>query len=591
MSPPTASAPASAPRDQLTLALCGLLLVLAFFGLTETAQGLRISFVGEANRSSAGELLFWLGAALLLLPGAAALGYAAGGAAAPAAPAWLQRLDRLLAALGPRRGASCAFAIAFAIAAIGNRVVLRGFPIADDEAFQRFGGQVLALGRLTVDLPLPLDTFPNRFVWLRGATGTSMDFPLVHVIWALAEVSHLGPLVFAPFAALPAYALTRLLWTRLSPRMALFGLLLCLASPMGFALSLTYHGHVLSRGLFSLALLFYAERDPAPRRHLILCGLCLGGAFNCRAPEIGTLGLPILISECWLWLSRGPASPDAGRRLRWLFVGGLLPLLLFLLHPLVVTGSLMPMRLVAERGPDFYAQGSLWHRFGAATSYNLLMLLVWSVGPLGLLALPLWVVGTVTDRLTRLLMLGVLTDLLVTLIHDIGGIHIVGPIHYSECLPPLILVALHGLDRGLRLLDRGPPALAPLRPALCGAALAMVLLGLGIFNGVHAMALRRQADMQADIYAAVAAQVAALGGPPVLIIAPRFNEVWAGHPAGRLGTKVFDWQRPHPDLSDPILIAHEIPGWELLRARFPGRRVLRMRATAQAPYLRLSPVP
>lgn len=579
------------PRAWPIIALLGgALLIAAFFGLGETVQGLRISFLGEADRSSTGEVYFWLGAALLLLPGAGLCGLGLGLLCSPAALGrLLARLDQALAALGPRRAGGLAFGLAFAVAALGQRLILRGYPITDEEAVHLQSGLLLLRGHLTMTLPLPLDAFPNRFLWLRGAEAASMDWPGISVAWALAVGSGLGSLLFAACAALPALALVRLLWRRLSPRAAAAGLLLWLFSPMAFALSVTTHSHVLSRGLLALALWAYdaaqAPATTAKRRAAGLAGLLLGLAFTCRAAEIAALALPFVVHELWLAL-RGDGAARA--RLRWLSLGAALPLLLFFLQPLLIHHSPLPLRLAPENGVDSYAVGTLWHRFGLGLSYNLLLLLVWSIGPLGLLALPLWGAGA-RDAFTRLLLCGVLVDLLLTLLHDVGGIHVVGPIHYSECAVPLVLLAVEGLWR----LARGASALGGrwLRGPLVLAAVGVVTLGLGGFNTVHALALRRQADLQAAIYQALEAQVAAQGGAPALVLAPPFHKVWAQHPLGRAGTKVFDWRRPRPDLSDPVLIAQEVPGWERLRQQLPGRRVLRLRSTPQPPYLQLDPVP
>src|SRR5712692_11214720 len=54
----------------------GLLCYACFWGLGQTTPGLSIRFVAPFTNSNAGELQFWLGSALLLLPGGALLGYA-----------------------------------------------------------------------------------------------------------------------------------------------------------------------------------------------------------------------------------------------------------------------------------------------------------------------------------------------------------------------------------------------------------------------------------------------------------------------------------------------------------------------------------
>ena len=81
------------------------------------------------------------------------------------------------------------------------------------------------------------------------------------------------------------------------------------------------------------------------------------------------------------------------------------------------------------------------------------------------------------------------------------------------------------------------------------------------------------------------------GGPPAVVIAPRFADVWRANPESlKRGTWVFEWRRARPDLSDDILIVQDVPGaaW-IFREKFPDRNLFRMTLAAEPPYWSLEP--
>ena len=61
---------------RLSALAAGLALNACFWGLGETTPGLSIRFVAPFTNSNAGELQFWLGVSLLLLPSGGLIGYA-----------------------------------------------------------------------------------------------------------------------------------------------------------------------------------------------------------------------------------------------------------------------------------------------------------------------------------------------------------------------------------------------------------------------------------------------------------------------------------------------------------------------------------
>jgi hypothetical protein len=216
-------------------------------------------------------------------------------------------------------------------------------------------------------------------------------------------------------------------------------------------------------------------------------------------------------------------------------------------------------------------------------AYNTFMLAIWFLGPLGIV---LVAAGMMTDHFTRLLGLGVVTDLLLALFHTNLGIHSFGPIHYSECAVPLTIISVHGLAN---LLRGARDHRFDLRSIASAFTLALVV-GLGIFNATHALALREQARIQRDIYVWIDRAVSEPGGKKAVVLAPQFAEIWSRVPWMReVGTWVFEWRRPRLDLTDGVLILHDRPGVEgWLRERLPDRRVFRIGLREETPYAVLS---
>jgi len=220
----------------------------------------------------------------------------------------------------------------------------------------------------------------------------------------------------------------------------------------------------------------------------------------------------------------------------------------------LITGDVFsPARFSAEDPAKVLATGSLWNRFGANTSYNLLMLAVWFLGLLGII---LFGFGVAANRFTKMLGLGILAALFAGCFHDNHGIHVVGPIHYSEAAVPLVLIAAYGL-KGLRarLKDRGVPFSAP-----AGMITAALLIHLGIFNAWHGVALNHQAQIQSFVYGYLDEILDKPGAPDSVVLAPQFARVWLFNPYFRaVGSYVCEWRRAKPDLSDRILVVHDKP--------------------------------
>jgi hypothetical protein len=572
------------PLNRWVSLLGGCFLVLVFFGLSMTAPGLRITFRPPLSASSPGEIYFWLGHALLLFPASCLLGAGLANVIGPR----LLRLREEIARLPPRDlrlGALVLFLLAVALARIGRSLVLYDFPITDDEYATQFGGYIFATGQAAARLILPPGAIPTLGLFYNEGFVSRADWPGAQAIWALGELSGLGPFIWATLAAIPVAALTVLMRHRLSASWGLAAAIIFLCSPMALMLSFTSHAHLGSRAMLAVAITAYwfAERRGSVRLWA-LTGLALGLAFLFRPLETIFFSVPFL---AWAAIQTVRRAPGYSRALSGLVVGGIGPVLLILAHAYAVTGNpFVPPRLddPAATAQDLMTN-ALWYRFGANVGYNTFMLAIWFLGPLGI---ALVAAGVMTDRFTRLLGLGTVTGLGLALLHTNMGLHSVGPIHYSELAVPLTIIAVHGLVNLLRAAraHRFDPL-----PIASTAAVALVL-GLGIFNVKHAAALQEQAGIQAVVYDWVERSRPDAQGAKVVVLAPQFGATWLRLPGmAQVGTWVFEWRRPHPDLRDDLVILHDLPGLEAtMRERFPDRRFYRLVLVNGPPFGALVPI-
>src|ERR1700687_6029343 len=171
--------------------IAGVLLYLCFWGLGETSPGLFIRFLPPFTASSEGELYFWLSTALVLLPAGGLIGYGL----SPLIWRAAQRAWRGLGQMDSRQlrlGLVVLFILAVALARVGRSLVLLDFPITDDEYAARFGGQVLAMGKMAVPVFEPLAALPTRFLFLHDGKLSGFDWPGIQVAWAVAEWTRSG---------------------------------------------------------------------------------------------------------------------------------------------------------------------------------------------------------------------------------------------------------------------------------------------------------------------------------------------------------------------------------------------------------------
>lgn len=573
------------PRAGRLVALAvAIFLVFVFFGLRLTAPGLRITFHPPLNASSPGEVYFWLGHALLLFPACCLAGYALGPFLGPR----LARLREAVDSLDRRDlalGLLVVFFVAFAAARLGRFTFLYDFPVTDDEYAAQYGGEIMASGHAKAPLTLSRAALPDLGLYFKDGYVATADWPGAQAVWAIGQLTHLGPVVWALLAAIPAGALAVLAYRRLGPAGGLAAAAVFLCSPMALMLAMTSHAHLGSRAMLAVGLAaFWVAQRRDGLAIWAFTGLAFGLAFLFRPLEIVFFSAPLVV---WVAVSTSRKTPGYSRAALGLALGVAVPVLLMLAYAYSVTGNpFLPPRLDNPQAAVLDSQSdSLWFRFGANLGYNTFMLAIWFLGPLGII---LVAAGLMTDHFTRLLGLCVAAELTLAMFHTNVGLHAVGPIHYSDCAIPLTLIAVHGLDNILRGARRHL-----LDPSTVASAIVVALaIGLGIFNVTQALALREQAGIQSAVYGWIESSVYDASRPEAVVLAPQFGATWLHIPGmARVGTWVFEWRRPRLDLADEVLILHDRPGVEEeVRRMFSSRRLYRLLVLIQAPYVVLVPL-
>jgi hypothetical protein len=553
----------------------GLVFVLGFFSLSQTATGLDIRFIPDWANSTAGELHLWLGYILLLVPGGVMIGYALAPLSRPPLDALVALLHRL--SLLQTLGGFAGFALIYmALASAINRLVFLGYPFTDDEWAIRFGGQVLATGRFMAPMPDAIRALPKPFLYARDGYYTSFDWPGSVLTWAVAELTGLNSFVYALVAGLTAVVAAVVVYKLLGRTWAALTITWIVLSPMLLITSGTTHPQSVSRLFVGATVLGYVLALQHPRRwNFALTGAAFGTALCFRPIESCALLAPLLLDLTWRSMRTREGRIGLG-----LMAGGFaVPLALFAVYNLNVTGQwFVPPRYGLNEMPDrppphtkgvlaaLQSSSVFWDRFSSNFTYNLLMLMIWFLGPIGALCFG---AGCLVNRTTKLLSIGVGTALALTMLHDDLGLHMVGPIHYSETALLVLVVAIHGLRRFVLAANRWH--IAPYE--LLMPIMVSVMIACGTLTLWQCRALRRQANIHATIYRMF--DHASFDNS--VVIGPPYYAMWQRFPyARRIGTFVFHWRHPSPTRDERVIFAHDVPGTlDALRRDFPNRKFLR----------------
>jgi len=571
------------PRLRLGPLLAGTLLLVIYAQLPvnqpfDSQAGVFLGWI------SANELRFWLAHFVFAVPGfmLLALGLE------PRLRATLQRTWRALDALSPRAwlGLSAAFAaVLVGVAVAGRSLFLLDLPITDDELAVDFGARILARGRLAVPVLQPDGSFTQIYTHRHGGLVTSFDYPGVLLFRALSLATRLDSLLYAVASALNGVVVAAIAGRLLGRRGAWLAGLFWLCSPMVQTLSMTTHAHVASRLLLSVALYAYVAlcTGGEPRRCGILLGLATGAAFATRTPETVFIMMPVALHLLWR------AARERGAALRAV-LSAVPPFLLFVGLYAAYNDALsgvwfLPARFTAGATEfDPMEPQPLLTRLGDNLGQNLMLLVVMGLGPLGAL---LAIMGIRRDGPTLTLGAALGSLLSLSLFHDNVGIHTVGPIHLSDCVPIVVVLAAVGTVRAFDTLS----SLGLPRTPAAAALAAYAGGGLTLFTLVHGAGLQRQSAPHAIIRGAVRAAGAqdgvVIGESPAMLV--RMRPEFAG-------TGSWVYRLPHPDPfleQGPFYVSPPRSDEALarLRARFPNRPFFRLVYNRTGPFVRLERVP
>lgn len=526
--------------------------------------------------TSDGEYRLWLVFFTLLVPAGMLIAYAFTDwlelGRARLVRLWLEHRPRRL--LWPTLAAVCGLA---ALYRLGRWVLLRDYMITDDETIIRFGGQVFAMGQLMAERLWPPDSVTEAFTYTRDGRVMAADWPGGLLVAAFAELTQTGPWIYALLAAASAWAVAAAAHHLLGPRGALIALALWLISPMVWSLSLTMHTHLVSRagvafGLLAAVKLFAdpleqgeAARLSTPQRvrWALLLGACVGYSFLSRPFETAAM-----MGPCGLFLTyRAFTRGREGRRQFVAAAATLLPMLgLYCAYNYAQTGN----PFLTPRGANWQTDKSMmlfstWERAGQNLGFNVLMLAIWFQGLVGL---PLaWLGWYRAPRRLRavaaLLWLGIVCQLLLALGHSDLGIHIVGPIHYSEAAPPLTLLATLGVAQTVDWLANNRLPLGWLRSLSLG-----YLGGVAAFGGIFALSLYSLGEVTDIPHRAV--RQAGISNAIVVAPPPAVLERLYARSSGT-------WQvfhaPPHPRVDDDVFFVEPNVDLAALRKAFPTREV------------------
>ncbi len=576
-SPPPDSAPGTVRYAPLAL---GGFLLFAFFRL-DAVFGFSARFGPQLAYVSPGESSFWVAHLLLALPGCALIAY---GVSVPLAGFLLSTLAAFekLDARGRRVAAGTFGILLFALAHVGRQALLRDLPVTDDENSVLFGARMLAHGDLHVPLLLPHGAYTDLFTYVRDGRVSSIDFPGSLFFRALSLVTGLDALLYAFAAATAGVAVVATALRLTNMRGALFAALVWTCSPMVLCLSLTTHTHIVSRCFLALAVFFVVdvlestERKPRDASALAL-GAFAGAAFLTRPIEVGMLLAPLGL----LIAARAVRGVEGYRRKVSLALLGLLPALcVFGWYNHEITGNVLVQARFGAGVRSSYGGPSLsvWDRIPGNLCFETLMLSVWFLGPIG--AALVWLGVSRDNPIAVALASGVGLALSITLAHEYTGVHVVGPIHFSDAPVLLTPLAVLGVQRAFAWLRQ--KGVEGARSAAIVAA--TIVLAYGAFDIFHARALESQAAVQAFPFE----ELARRDIHHAVVLADPIAKLYVHH---QTGSWVLQFPHPDPYLRDDIVFANADADVGALRARFPTRTLYRLSISTEPPGLDISRLP
>ena len=565
---------------RLTALISGLLMTVAHARLYES-----VVFRMEMGKSflwiNSRESLFWLSHYLLLVPGLLLVAWAL----APRLGPMFARLFKINRELDRNRRLALTIGLGlllFLCAWLGRALWLLDLPITNDEYTIQFGARILLEGSVTASDIDPAYGFPMPWVYRHDGRIASMDFPGTILLTAASMATGLGKYLFMLLAAVSGATLISVCARLDGTRGFCMAAVCWLMSPMVATLSMTMHSHLVSRSFVALVFAAYVvamtERELAMPKALALgslIGLGTAAGFVSRPAEVvavlAPLGLDLVLRARKAGPWRALALSAAGMSL--LGPG------LMAWWNLQTTGRWhVSARVLGTRGLESSLGSGMLDRLGENLGFNLMMLTLWFIGPLVMVLVALALQSG--ERLARVAGAGVACQLLLALLHDLTGIRVVGPIHYSEAAVPLLLLAVLGLQRAVELLQRLKIDLAT--PVVL---LVFYLGSLGAWTWVHAGSLVDQAIIHRTPLDAVAHLKNAI------VIADRPSQLWFSRPELKdVSSWLADLPHPDPFLRDNVLFAYPEADVELLRRDFPDRELYRLTYHSEGELVRVRPL-
>jgi hypothetical protein len=566
------------PRLRVAPLLWGTFLLLVYIQLGKI-QSYQSAAGVSAHDISEDELRFWLAHWFLAWP---ALTLMALGFVEYAAPG-LKRLHGWLQGLTPRRWrlAGLGYALLLVLlAVVGRSYFLLDLPITDDENLVVFGARMLLEGDLSVPILQPDGAFTQNVTYRHEGMVSSFDYPGTLLFHALSMGSGLGSLLYALAAGLTGLAVAGSAQRLLGRSGAAVAAGLWLFSPMTSALSMTEHAQLASRCFLACAIWLYLRLvtgSETPRRDGALIALAGGLGFLTRSAEAACVLLPITIHLAWR-LGQDP-------RLRRAALAAV-PIAAAILgfyawYNFEVTGIwYLPPRYGPERHLAGIPFGSPLYLLGTNLGHNLMILLIMGLGPLGVAAA---MAGARRYPPWATLLTGVSLQVGLAMLYDDTGIHIVGPIHFSETMLGLTLLASAGVVRASEFLrERGVSRAIP-----ATVFAAYLVGGLGLLAFVHDLGLQKQAENAMMIVDAVEEadleNAIVLGGSPIRLI--------FAHPDSReTGSWVYWLPPPDPYFRDEVIFADPETDLAALREQFPDRDLYGMSYHMNDQPVRIQPL-
>jgi hypothetical protein len=556
--------------------LVGIALLL-IAGAIGRFQGYHVRFGGpvtpgpDLSYVSPGEFTLWFSYILLLTPGSMLTAIGLGGAFHTLLGHGVTAMEQLSArALG--RVAIVVSLLLWPTYRLLRWSVFRDHFLTDDEPVIQFGAQIWTLGHLSIPRPLPVGVVSELFTVTTNGRISSMDWPGGLAFAALGLVTRLGPWLYGLAAAVTLVFVVAAAGRLSGKRGALLAGAIWLGCPMVWTLSITEHTHIVSRACIALAFLACTRLWCAPDasavapkgyRWALIFGAAAGYSTSARPYETMAMLGPACAYFAWLALT------ERGFRLRQalLAISAALPfLLLYGAYNYELTGSpFLTPRALPWAADNIIPVLSPWQRAGHNLGHNLLQLGIWFFGVLGL---PLaWLGFSARNAphkvLRGLLFLGVVGQFAIALGHENVGIHSVGPIHYSETVVPLTLLATVGTlacsDWFSQVTQRSRPLLLHAVGYL-GSVMAFSSIYLGSFQGVG----RTSEVLPKAVRAAGLHHAVVMAQMPCWMerLVPRSHGTWQVAHAP-----------PHPLLTDDIIyVTPEVPITTLVE-QFPDRAI------------------